>query len=126
MRSSRLLPLLLLTAFLAACGSELRVATLQVGRSINADKTVANHTTRFSPTDTVYVSVVTEGTASGTLKVRWMYAGQVVGEPTKEVRGSGATEFHLENAGGFPIGDYSVEVSLDGVPAGTREFRVEK
>lgn len=116
---------LLLFACAAGCGSNLQVATIQLGRSVNADKTVAAHTTRFAPDDTVYVSVVTEGAGKGMIKVRWLYGGQVVGEPTKDVRNAGATEFHLENAGGFPLGDYSVEVLLNDVPVGTREFRVE-
>lgn len=115
----------ILLACLVGCGSDLRVATIQVGRSLNADDTVASHTTTFAPTDTVYVSVQTTGAGSGTVGVRWVYAGRVVGEPTKEVRGAGATEFHLQNAGGFPPGEYTVEVTLNGQPAGTRTFRVE-
>lgn len=125
-RSTVIVCALLLFASIAGCGSNLTVATIQLGRSLNADKTVASHTTRFAPTDTVYVSVVTDGVGAGTLKVKWQYAGRVVGEPTKPVKNAGATEFHLENAGGFPPGDYSVEVFLDDVSAGTKEFRVEQ
>ena len=124
-RPTLLICALVLFGVIAGCGSNLAVATIQLGRSVNADKTVANHTTRFAPTDTVYVSVITEGVGSGTLKVKWQYAGRVVGEPTKEVKNAGATEFHLENAGGFPPGDYTVEVFLNDVSAGTKEFRVE-
>jgi outer membrane usher protein FimD/PapC len=36
-----------------------------------------------------------------------------------------ATEFHLQNSGGFPPGTYRVDVLINGQPAGTREFRVE-
>ena len=115
----------ILTACLTGCGSNLTVTTIQLGRSVNADNTVANHTTRFGPEETVYVSVVTAGTGSGVIGVRWSYAGQVVGEPTKPVRGAAATEFHLQNAGGFPPGDYTVEAFLDGVSVGTRAFRVD-
>jgi hypothetical protein len=115
----------LLALALAGCGSNLRVSSIQLGRSLNADQTVANHTTTFTPTETIYVSVLTAGAGKGTVGVRWSYEGRVVGEPTKEVRGAGATEFHLQNAGGFPLGDYSVEAFLDGVSAGSRTFRVE-
>lgn len=126
MRQFRLrLPLLVLFACLAGCGSNLRVSTIQVGRSVNADNTVAGHTTTFKPDETVYVAVVIAGAGSGVVGVRWTYAGRVVGEPTKPVRGAGATEFHLQNAGGFPPGEYSVEAFLDGQSAGTRTFRVE-
>lgn len=124
------LPLLILIACVPGCGAreDLRVSSIQLGRSVNADRTVAGHTTRFAPGDTVYVSVLTMGAGSGTLSVRWVYAGRVVGEPTKQVsyRDFAATDFELQSAGDFPVGDYSVEVFLDGQSAGTREFRVEK
>ena len=91
---------------LAACGSNLSVSTIQLGRSLNADGSVGSHTTRL-------------------IKVRWTYSGKVMGEPTKEVRGAAATEFHLQSAGGLPPGDYAVEAFLDGISAGTRDFRVD-
>jgi hypothetical protein len=118
----------LLLAGLLACGSDLRVTTIQVGRSLNADQTVAGHTTTFSPNQTIYVSVQVAGAGSGTVSVRWTYltTDRVVGEPKKEVSGAGATEFHLQNAGGFPPGDYKVEAFLNGVSAGTRTFQVLK
>ena len=122
---------LLLVALLACalgCGDGPHVTNIQLGRSVNNDNTVANHTTTFGPRDTVYVSIATSGRGSGTIGVRWMYAGRVVGEPKKEVsyKGAAATEFHLQNAGGFPPGDYSVEVFLNGQSAGTRQFKVER
>jgi hypothetical protein len=116
---------LLLLACLVGCGSGLRVTSIQLGRSLNADDTVASHTTTFAPGDTVYVSVIIDGTSSGVIGVRWMYGERVLGEPTKQVRGAGATEFHLQSTGGFPPGDYTVEVFLDGQSAGTRSFRVD-
>ena len=35
-----------------------------------------------------------------------------------------ATEFHLQNSGGFPAGQYRVDVLVDGTLAESREFRV--
>lgn len=122
------LPIMVLVACLCGCGSTLRVTTIQLGRSLNADSTVANHTTRFETGDTVYVSVLTAGAGSGVIGVRWMYAGRVIDEPKKQVsyRDVAATEFELRSAAGFPPGDYTVEVFLDGQSVGVREFRVEK
>jgi hypothetical protein len=119
-----LLPLL---ACLAACASDLRVSTFQLGRSVNNDNTVAHQTTVFKPDETVYVAVLTAGSGSGEISVRWIYEGRVVGEPKKQVsyRGNAVTEFHLQNAGGFPPGDYSVEVFFNGQSAGSRKFRVQ-
>lgn len=125
MRYARVV-VLLASIVAAACGSNLTVTNLQLGRSVNADKTVAGHTTRFTPNETVYVSVHVTGAGSGTLSVKWTYVtlDRVVGEPKKEISGAGATEFHLENAGGFPHGDYKVEVFLNGQPAGERTFQI--
>ena len=121
------LSLAIALACLTGCGSGLQVTNIQLGRAVNADSTVATHTTRFGPGDTVYVSVSTTGRGSATIGVRWIYADRVVGEPKKQVsfKGAAATEFHLQNAGGFPPGDYKVEVLLNGQPAGTKEFKVE-
>lgn len=125
----RLLPVVTLIALLIACGSEpLRVTAVQLGRSLNADNTVAGHTTRFAPGDTVYVSVATAGIGSGTISVRWKFGERVLGEPKKPVssRDTAVTEFRLQSADGFWPGDYSVEVFLDGKSVETRTFRVVK
>ncbi len=121
------LALVVLFAVLAGCGSGLQVTSIQLGRSVNADGTVANHTTVFGPDDSVYVSILTKGSGSGTIGVRWTYRGQVVGEPSKRVsyHDVAATEFHLQSATGFPQGDYTVEVFLNGQSVGTRPFKVQ-
>jgi hypothetical protein len=115
---------------LLACGSGegLRVTAIQLGRSLNADNTVAGHTTTFGPRDTICLSVLTAGVGSSTIGVRWVYRGRVLGEPKKDVsyRDVAATEFRLQSAAGFPPGDYTAEVFLDGQLVGSREFRVEK
>jgi hypothetical protein len=126
------LRLLITTALaaLAACGSgqPLHVSSIQLGRAVNADHTVSSFTTTFTPDESVYLSVLTTGVGSGTISVRWTYAGRVIDEPKKDVsyRIDAATDFRLQSAGGFPEGDYSAEVLLNGQPAGTRTFRVEK
>jgi hypothetical protein len=59
--------------------------------------------------------------------VKWKFGDKVVAEPTKSVdfnAGPKSTEFHLQNSGGFPPGDYSVDVFIDGVQVGTRAFKV--
>ena len=103
-------------------------ATIQLGRSLNTDNSVAGHTTRFKPDDTVYVALLSEQPGSGTITVRWRLNGQVVSEATRDVSytRAAATEFHLQNSGGFPPGTYRVEILVNGQAAATREFRVEK
>jgi len=114
----------------AACrpSRPLRVTTIQTGRSLNSDNSVGNHTTRFKPDDTMYVSVLNDGVGAGSVGVRWRFAGRLVSEETRDVsyRDSAATEFHIQNSGGFPAGDYSVEILIDGKSFATRTLRVDK
>jgi len=121
--------ILLAVALVGACGPSepLRIATLQLGKSLNPDNSVGTHTTRFKPDDTVYVSLLSDDPGYGTVTVRWLLNGQVVSEAKRDVSytRAAATEFHLQNSGGFPHGNYRVEILINGQPAGTREFRVE-
>ena len=104
------------------------MTTIQLGRSLNPDNSVASHTTTFKTSDTIYVSVLTTETGKGTFRARWTYAGRVVDEPSKTVsyKGAAATEFHLQGTGGVPPGDYNVEVFLDDKSVGSRAFRVDR
>jgi hypothetical protein len=122
---------LILAALLAACGSNepLRVVQIQLGRSLNSDNTVAAFATTFKPHDPIFLSVMTAGRGTGMVSVRWTYAGRVIDEPKKQVKysykDSAATDFRLESPSGFPPGEYTAEVFVDGQSAGTRKFRVE-
>lgn len=113
---------------MVACKSEpLQLDTIQLGRGLNPDNTVTGSTTRFKPTDTIYAAVLTSNAGSGTVKARWLFAGRVIDEPERTVsyRGPASTAFHIWQSTGFPVGDYRVELFLDGKPVGARPFRVE-
>ena len=104
------------------------LSKIQVGRAISSDNQVGSHTTVFRPDDTIYVSVLTTDTGSGTIGVKWLFGDRLISEPSREVsyKGAAATEFHIQNSGGFPVGKYSVEAFLDGASVGKRTFSVEK
>lgn len=121
-----LLGILLIAALGCKPTAPLRVDAIQLGRSLNPDNTVAIHSTLFKTTDTVYVSILTPEAGSGDLGVRWIYEGRLVDEPIKPVsyRKAMATTFQLHNGNGFPPGDYSVEVLVNGETVGHRAFRV--
>jgi hypothetical protein len=116
-------------AVLTGCGptEPLQLNTIQLGRSLNPDSSIAEHTTAFRKNDTVYVAVLTNAAGRGNIRVRWTYGAQLIDEPQRDVsyRDAAATSFHLVNSGGFPPGNYSVEVFIDGESVGTRNFRVE-
>ena len=127
MRTSIRACALALAVFGSACSDEpLRLANIQTGRSLNADGSVASITTLFKPSETIHVSVQTTGSKPGTIGVKWMYAGRVIDEPVKQVDYSGpaSTDFQLQNSGGFPEGDYSVDIFINGEKVGTRAFKV--
>lgn len=106
----------------------LTVGTIELGRAVGADKRVTDKTEVFKPTDTIYVSVVTQGSApSATLQARWTYQdGQVVNESSQTIAptGTAATEFHISKPDGWPAGVYTVEVLLNGSSARKVDFKV--
>jgi len=114
--------------FGVACSGPLELANIQVGRSLNQDRSISSITTLFKPNETVYVAVQTKAAGKGTVSVKWKYGTRVIDEPSKQVNydGPASTEFHMQNSGGFPPGDYSVDVFLDGVQVGSRTFKVDK
>lgn len=52
-------------------------------------------------------------------------AGCGPSEPLR-VSSDAATEFHLQSADGFPVGEYKATVLVNGEPVAEREFRVER
>jgi hypothetical protein len=105
------------------------VKDIDLGRTVNPDKSIGDRTGEFRPAETIYASVQTEGTGRGTLKARWTFQdGQVVDETTQEISPTGPskTEFHIAKPDGWPVGKYRLEVLLNGNVASTKEFEVKK
>jgi hypothetical protein len=126
----KLLAVLVVSVVVAACrpGGPLQLETIQTGKSLNSDHSVGTLATRFKPDDTLFVSVLTKGPGAGKIGVKWTYSGRLVSEDSRDVsyRDNAATEFHIKNSGGFPAGDYGVEVLIDGKSIATRPLKVEK
>ena len=93
----------------------LDVTDVALGRSIGPDNRVVEEIGDFAPADTIYATVETEGTGSGTLTARYTFEdGQVIDEGSQSVSGAGVTEFHVSNPDGWPAGHYEVIISVDG------------
>ena len=105
------------------------VTSLDLGRSLAADKAIADNASDFKPSDTIYLSVETDGSApNATLTSRWTYQdGQLVKELSETIApaGKARTEFHIVDPGGLPVGKYAVAVSLNGAAAGSKDFEVK-
>lgn len=105
------------------------VQTIEVGEGIGADKKLKSPTASFGTRDTIYVSVLTEGSApSKILSAKWTFQnGKVVKEQAETIAptGSAATEFHISKASPWPVGKYKVEITVDGSSAGSKDFEVK-
>jgi hypothetical protein len=101
-----------------ASAGEIKISNVALGRTLNADRRIADEADRFSPRDTIYASVVTSGSApSATITARWTFEdGQVVKEDSRTIapNGTEATEFHISKPSGWPPGKYKLVVSLGG------------
>jgi len=126
-RPSKAALLASLALVLLACRPPLHLDTLQLGSKLNGDNTIATHTTRFKPDDRIFAAVLTDATGSSTITVHWNYNGMMVGEESRMVayKGAGATAFEFKSASAFPVGDYKVDILVDGQSVASRDFRVE-
>jgi hypothetical protein len=111
-----------------ATQSAVRVTDVDLGLGVGPDRRVTDKTDSFRPSETIYVSVKTEGASpSVTLKARWTFQdGQVVQESSQTIAptGTAVTEFHVSNPAGWPKGSYKVEVFLNGSSRETESFKV--
>ena len=110
-------------------GVGVRVSQIDMGRSLNADKTISDTSNSFKANDTIYASIATVGTApTAALKARWTFQdGQVVNESTQTIAptGDARTEFHISKPDGWPAGRYKLEVFLNDSSAATKDFEVQ-
>src|SRR6266567_394864 len=65
------------TMTVAVDTTPIRVSDIQVGKSVGADKKVADQTTDFAVRDTMYVAVITDGAAKDAkLSTKWTFNGK--------------------------------------------------
>jgi hypothetical protein len=117
------------TATVAVDTSPLRVSDIQTGKAVGSDNKIGNQTTSFAVRDTMYVSVITDGAAKDAkLAAKWTFNGKPVSEDSQTISPTGgttATEFHILKKTPWPKGKYTVDVSLNGVSAGTKDLEVK-
>ncbi len=108
------------------------VTAVSVGNSVGPDGSVSAVGTTFATTDTITASVKTEtsnpsANVSGSLGARWLFEdGQVVNLESKSFTftGPGTTNFQISKPDGWPVGRYSLEVSLNGAVVKTTQFDI--
>jgi hypothetical protein len=98
------------------------VTGVAIGNSLDANGRVGAGSSSFATTDTLIASISTSTGAPtanvpGTLGARWLFEdGQVVQQESKALTfsGPGVTNFQISKPDGWPVGRYTLEVSLDG------------
>ena len=104
------------------------VASIDLGNAVGVDQKVTTATTSFTPMDPIYAAVSTSGNGTATISVKWTYQdGQTVKEDSKSIAPTGpaTTSFQISKPDGWPAGNYKVEISLNGQPAGSKDFSVK-
>jgi hypothetical protein len=107
------------------------VAAVNLGNALGADKRVTAPSTSFARNDTIYAVVETMGSGNITLKARWTFHKGDNVAPVNEssqtiaANGPAVNEFHVSMPGGWPAGDYQVEIFADDKSAGVNKFTVQ-
>jgi hypothetical protein len=96
----------------------LAVIDIDMGRRVDVDRKIVDETDDFSPSDTIYASVHTSGTANdGAVIGRWTdQNGTLLDEKTDMVttNGDARTVFFIAKPTGFTPGTYTLHVMIDG------------
>jgi hypothetical protein len=112
-----------------ADAATIEIAEVDLGKGVQADKTIRDETDDFAQRDTVYASVRTTGSGTGaTITSRWTFQdGQVVDERTETISptGDANTVFFIAQPGGLPKGNYTLTVLLNGTEAQKKEFEIK-
>ncbi|HOX71689.1 MAG TPA: hypothetical protein PLR28_04505 [Dokdonella sp.] len=103
--------------------------SLTLGNAVGADQVVSVPASTFAPTDTIYAAVATKGAApSAAIVARWTFGdGQLVDESSQSIAPTGpaTTTFHISKPDGWPLGNYKVDVTIDGNPVASQGFDVK-
>jgi hypothetical protein len=107
------------------------LSAVSLGKSVGADKKVSLATEVFAKGDTIHASIDTTGVGSATVVAKWSYSKDgktaAVKEETATITPTGpaTTEFHISKPDGWPLGDYKVEILVNGTSAATKSFKVQ-
>ncbi len=104
-------------------------AGLTLGNAVDANQNVSAPMTSFAKTDTIYAAVATKGAApNAAIVAKWTFGdGQLVDESSQSIAPTGAavTTFHIAKPGGWPVGTYKVDITIDGNPVASQGFEVK-
>lgn len=108
------------------------VTGVSLGSDVDAEGRVIESQSQFAPNQAITASVSTNtsdpnASVAGSLTAKWTFEdGQVVNDQSQafSFAGPGVTNFQISKPDGWPVGRYTLEISLDGNKVETREFTV--
>lgn len=107
----------------------LAVIDVDIGKHVDTERKISDKTDDFAPSDTIYASVHTSGTANNNLVVgRWTFQDStVVDEKTDSLTTSGdaRTVFFITKPAGLTPGKYTLHVLVDGKEVRTKDVEVK-
>jgi hypothetical protein len=105
------------------------VINLDMGRRVDAERKIVDEADTFAPSDTIYASVHTSGSAAEGSPVvgRWTFPdGSIVNQ---NADGAAATMdrlvFFIAKPGGLPAGNYTFQILVDGREVRSKAVRVQ-
>lgn len=105
------------------------VIDVDMGRHVDADRKIADGTDTFAPSDTIFASVHTSGTANESAIIgRWTFPdGSVVDQKADNVpaEGDGYLAFFITKPGGLAAGKYKFNVIVDGREVRSKDVTVK-
>ncbi len=105
-----------------------RVSNVMIGKRIGSNNLMTEPTFQFTPQETVFVSVATEGAeGAGALTAAWRSQdGKVVQKTSEQIRPGENTVFQLSQPKGLKPGTYKVVLFLGDDSVDTKVFAVKK
>lgn len=106
------------------------VSRIDLGTAVDAANRVKDPKTVFKPADTVYASIVSDGTLPKvTLAGAWIFAdGKFLNSTSKTIEppGPAVTEFHFAPPDGWKAGKYELHVNISTGAEQVRAFEVQE
>ena len=107
---------------------DFRVASVTLGRAVDAEGLVREPLDTFAPTDRIHAAVVGIGSSAGlTLSAHWRTAdGAEIARAGQSLAPTAPTvaTFAIQQPAPWPVGDYVVDIAINDRTVETRAFKV--
>ena len=107
----------------------LAVINIDLGRRVDAENKIPDDTDTFAPSDSIYASVQTSGTAEEGSSVvgRWTFPdGSMVNQNANEAATTAdRLVFFIAKPGGLPTGNYTFQILVNGREVRSKAARVQ-